>query len=1188
MLMPGASSGTISITTTGGSATSSSNYAVIANIPPIAQQGSKLVGTGNVGAANQGFSVALSADGNTSIVGGINHNGGVGAAWIYTRIGGNWTQQGSKLIGIGATGVAYQGPSVAISADGNTAIVGGTGDNSGVGAAWVFVRSGSTWSQQGNKLVGTNAIGQSSLGSSVSISANGNTVIIGGFYDNNQVGAAWIFTRTGSTWTQQGSKLVGSGADVNGAEQGQSVAISADGNTVIIGGYLDNNLGAAWIFTRSSNVWSQQGSKLVGTGAVGNASQGMSVSISANGNTAIVGGNYDNNGQGAVWVFTRSGTVWSQQGNKLVGTSGSAFSYQGTSVALSADGNTLIVGGYNDNNSAKGATWLYTRSGATWTQQGNKIVGTGNTGFSYQGYSLSLSADGNTALIGGYNDNSGQGAAWVFNGALSADSNLSALSISAGTLSPSFSSATVSYTASVSNAISSVTVTPTKIDANASIQVRVNNGTYATVNSGSASGALALNVGSNTIDVKVTTQNGSSIKIYTITVTRVLPPPTITSFTPSSASVGSLVTITGANLSNLTAITIGGVSAIIVSNTGTDLVAMVMPGSNTGNIALANSNGNATSSSNFVVTPNIPPAAQQGSKLVGTGVVGFAAQEDVSLSADGNTAIVGGIADDEGNGAVWIYTRSGALWSQQGNKLVGTGNIGAAWQGSSVALSADGNTAIVGGIQDDNGQGAVWIFICTANNWSQQGNKLVGTGGSIDAKQGTSVALSADGSTALVGGIGDSSGRGAVWVFTRNGINWTQQGGKLVGTGSIIYASSYKIHQGQSVALSADGNTVIVGGSGDNGNKGAAWVYTRVGNSWTQQGSKLVGTGAIFYSNQGFSVSLSADGNTAIVGGPIDNYGQGAAWVFVRSGSNWTQQGNKIIGSGYYSNWGCSVSLSADGNTALMGGGRDNNGQGATWLFTRSGNTWTQQGNKIIGSGGYSNAHQGGSVSLSADGNTSIVGGYNDNNGQGAVWVFNGSSTNSQTQLTLTAFLEGSYLGNDSMTAAPFSADGISPMDIADTITIELHQSGGSHSLEYSSTGLLNTTGLTTINFPSSTNGKYYYIVIKHRNSIETWSADSVLLSNTGTTYDFSSFAAQSFGDNMSVDVNIGLHLIYSGDINQDGSIDFNDYPDLDISSNNGDLGYLVTDLNGDASVDFNDYPILDINSNNGIITLKP
>jgi hypothetical protein len=146
-------------------------------------------------------------------------------------------------------------------------------------------------------------------------------------------------------FTQQGPKLVGNDA-VGNAGQGQSVALSADGNTAIVGGPYDNgDIGAAWVYTRSNGVWTQQGSKLVGTGSVGNAEQGLSVALSGDGNTAIVGGPTDNTNIGAAWVFTRSGGVWTQQGSKLLGNDVAGEAGQGTSVALSADGSTAIVGG---------------------------------------------------------------------------------------------------------------------------------------------------------------------------------------------------------------------------------------------------------------------------------------------------------------------------------------------------------------------------------------------------------------------------------------------------------------------------------------------------------------------------------------------------------------------------------------------------------------------------------------------------------------------------------------------------------------------------------------------------------------------------------------------------------------------------------------------------------------------------
>jgi hypothetical protein len=101
-----------------------------------------------------------------------------------------FTQQGTKLVGTAAVGNAYQGYSVSLSADGNTAIVGGEADSSSSGAAWVFTRSGSAWSQQGTKLVGTGAVGSAFQGYSVSISSDGNTAIVGGFGDSSNLGAA--------------------------------------------------------------------------------------------------------------------------------------------------------------------------------------------------------------------------------------------------------------------------------------------------------------------------------------------------------------------------------------------------------------------------------------------------------------------------------------------------------------------------------------------------------------------------------------------------------------------------------------------------------------------------------------------------------------------------------------------------------------------------------------------------------------------------------------------------------------------------------------------------------------------------------------------------------------------------------------------------------------------------------------
>ncbi len=387
---------------------------------------------------------------------------------------------------------------------------------------------------------------------------------------------------------------------------------------------------------------------------------------------------------------------------------------------------------------------------------------------------------------------------------------------------------------------------------------------------------------------------------------------------------------------------------------------------------------------------------QQGNKLVASGSSSSSGGTSVALSADGNTAIVGapgyfgiyGYEPTPGAGA-WIFTRSNGIWTQQGNPLVGTTTVGGPGTVFSVALSADGNTAIAGGAELFGYPGGVaWVFTRTNGVWTQQGGELIGKGRAGTMTSGASVALSPDGNTAVMGDPSDNGGVGTAWVFVRSGGVWTQQGGKLVATDSV--GASY---QGASVALS--GNTLVVGGSGDNNETGAVWVYTRTGSRWTQDGSKLVGkdatnnVGAISGSSLGWSVALSADGNTLIAGGEGDSRLQGAAWIFALSNGVWIQQGVRLVGNGafQFAGQGRSVSISGDGNTVVVGGPLDRYGTGAVWVFTRSNGIWSQRVGKIVGTDGDSSA-QGSSVALSADGSTLLVGSPEDNYETGAAWAF--------------------------------------------------------------------------------------------------------------------------------------------------------------------------------------------------------
>ena len=397
--------------------------------------------------ARFGYSVALSADGNTALIGGPRDATHFGAAWIFVRNGSRWTQQGPKLVseeggegsgehcgeepGEEADGCSF-GRSVAISADGNTALIGNPRDSRfqpaegeteeklirNAGAAWVFTRSGEEWKQKGPKLAGGEERGEGRFGKSVSLSADGRTALIGGSSDEAGHGAAWVFTQsTTGAFTQQGRKLTGA-EELGESHLGASVALSGDGQIALVAGPGDAGYaGAAWVFRSplpTEQNWKEQ-AQLIGGGEVGAGHFGYRAALSYDGSTALVGGRADNEDRGAAWVFTRSGTKWSEQGAKLTGQEEAGEEF-GSSVALSSDGQRGARRGAPRQCGA-GNAWLFERSGTTWMRTPQMLT-SGENGKAWFGYGVALSADAKTALIGAPSESSFKGgkpgAVWVF------------------------------------------------------------------------------------------------------------------------------------------------------------------------------------------------------------------------------------------------------------------------------------------------------------------------------------------------------------------------------------------------------------------------------------------------------------------------------------------------------------------------------------------------------------------------------------------------------------------------------------------------------------------------------------------------------------------------------------------------------------------------------------------------------
>ena len=244
------------------------------------------------------------------------------------------------------------------------------------------------------------------------LTIDGDTVVIGALHadDTNQsAGAAYAFVRTGSTWAQQQKLLAGDGIPY---DMGRSVSIS--GNTAIVGAAdTDNNTGSAYVFIHSGALWSQQ-QKLLASDATPDDHFGQSVTIS--GDTAVVGAYQDDdNGQnsGSGYVFVRSGATWIQQ-QKLLPSNGVAQAGSGISVAIKGD--MAVVGGLgnDDNGQPAVAAYVFVRSGATWAEQHRLFV---SDGAPIDNFGVSVPLAGNTALVGvRYDDETGQdaGAVHVF------------------------------------------------------------------------------------------------------------------------------------------------------------------------------------------------------------------------------------------------------------------------------------------------------------------------------------------------------------------------------------------------------------------------------------------------------------------------------------------------------------------------------------------------------------------------------------------------------------------------------------------------------------------------------------------------------------------------------------------------------------------------------------------------------
>jgi len=351
--------------------------------------------------AGFGNSISLSSNGNILAVGAnrsdINGTNS-GTVRVYENLNGVWTQIGSNIVGEAARNEL--GHSVSLSDDGSILAIGAVGDENGSdpGTLRVFENINGDWIQIGGNIDGDS--NGDEFGYSVSISSDGNMVAVGAPKDFLSIGYVRIFENNSGVWTQIGNDIAGSGA-LN--EFGHNVKLSSDGSIVAVGAPLNDDggedAGQVRVFENQNGTWTQIGNNIDGE-AAGDES-GHSVSLSSNGNIVAIGaplndGNGDNSGQ--VRVFENQSGTWTQIGNDINGEA--ATNQSGASISLSSDGNILAIGApvQSEDFGGDGQLRVYENQGATWTQLGMDINGSGIG--DNLGRSVSISDDGSIVAAG--------------------------------------------------------------------------------------------------------------------------------------------------------------------------------------------------------------------------------------------------------------------------------------------------------------------------------------------------------------------------------------------------------------------------------------------------------------------------------------------------------------------------------------------------------------------------------------------------------------------------------------------------------------------------------------------------------------------------------------------------------------------------------------------------------------------
>jgi hypothetical protein len=845
-----------------------------------------------------GQSVAISGD--TVVVG--EYGGGTSASgkvyvWFRTT-GTTWTQQGPLVASDPSSGDVF-GVSVAI--DGNYIAVGAQGwcqktpsSITGCGAAYVFLRSGTTWAQQA-RLLASDPTANDNFGNAVAISAS--TIVVGAFNWDRKTpsaltdcGAAYVFVRSGTTWSQQAQLLANdpSASDYFGS------SVSVNGDYVAVGAYAWDSkapavtdCGCVYIYYRSGTTWTQQAQLTTGDQA---ASDRFGASVSINSSYVVAGAS--NKGDGRAYMYRRTGTSWSLVKKLAPADSGNGG---GFGQAVDMDEKYVVVGfPFRVYSKSQGGAYSTVLPEVTFSVAPG-VITQGNNG------SVNTCAIGAPTVTGGsgtytYSWSTGQTSAGI-TGISPGTFVLTTTDASTGNY--AVTTYAVANYAPVSATSYVITHSSTSTSANGSITSVVGaggTGTYTAY-------AWTWSNGASTISTPTTSGSKTSLLPgqYTVTVT------------DSNGVTGSTVFAVGftSALSTIVNASDPITSDYFGYSSAVDGQYMIVGAYNK-----MQTQSSAGAAYIYKRTDTTTTGTYVFEKKLISQTTGTSFQFGSAVAISGDTVVVGehgGGTSASGKAYVWFRT-SGTTWTQQG-PIVPSDPTGGDHFGDSVAIDGDYIAVSTPYWAQKtpyaiSNCGAAYVFLRSGTTWAQQARLLASDPGASDYF-GVSIAIS--GSTVVGGAMYWSkktfptvSGCGAAYVFFRSGTSWSQQA-QLV-----AYDPQDSTRYGQSVSI--DGDTIAVGAPIWNQVSpliqqcGSVYVYVRSGTTWTLQAQLDAGdrvTSAFF----GSTVSINS--NCLVAGASNKTSAAGAAYVFKRAGSSWYMTKMLTASDAAASDYlGCSVDVS--------------------------------------------------------------------------------------------------------------------------------------------------------------------------------------------------------------------------------------------------------------------------------------